>query len=70
LLRVEKEEIFFKDVKQHSNEAKNYSMVFHDILPKEKFYGILWEYEFGIKGMQTYYSKTSFLVQIKFITED
>jgi hypothetical protein len=45
----EKEESWSKDVKQHSNKAKNASKTFHDILPKEQFHGVLWEWEFGIK---------------------
>ncbi len=44
---------FFKDVNQHSNEAKMASMRFHDILPKEQLYGLLWGNEFDIKRMQT-----------------
>jgi len=50
--RVEKEGAFFKDVKQHSNEAKEASMRFRDILPKEQFFGILWGFDFSIKRMQ------------------
>jgi hypothetical protein len=52
LKRVE-EEVFFKEVKQQSDEAKNASMTFQDILPKEQFYGLLWGYEFSIKRVQT-----------------
>jgi hypothetical protein len=47
--RVEQEEVFIKDVNQHEMA----SMRFHDILPKEQFYELLWGIDFSIKGMQT-----------------
>jgi hypothetical protein len=39
---------------QHSNEANHASMMFDDILPKEQFCGLLWEYKVGIKKIQMY----------------
>ncbi len=45
--RVEEVEVFIKNVNQHEMA----SMSFHDILPKEQFYELLWD--FSIKGTQT-----------------
>jgi hypothetical protein len=39
------EKIIFKNVSEHSNESKNASMTFRDILPKEQFYELLWGLE-------------------------
>ncbi len=45
--RDEQEEVFIKDVNQHEMA----SMRFHDILTKEQFFELLWD--FSIKGTQT-----------------
>ena len=37
---------------------------FCDILPKEQFYGLLWEYEFGMKRVLIYYKGISHIMSL------
>jgi hypothetical protein len=39
-------------------------MTFHDILTKEQFYGLLWEYEFGMKRVLIYYKGISHIMSL------
>jgi hypothetical protein len=41
----EKEWVLFKDVNHIPKKHKMASLRFHDILPKEQFYGLLWGYK-------------------------
>ncbi len=49
---------------QHSNEANHASMMFDDILPKEQFCGLLWEYKIGIKRYKCTKKGQSYVIQL------